>query len=552
MIDRIDIEIRGMTCEQCADHVAAALRRVPGVRGAEVPRWERGNAVVDAEPGVDDAHLVSAVTAAGYDASIAERRAHRGAPAVPGDRATSFDLLVAGAGSAGFAAAIKGAELGYRVALVGDGTLGGTCVNVGCIPSKTLIRAANAWHRAGRHPFAGVGTQQGALDWSAVRDAKDALVTTMRQEKYADVLAGYPGITHIPGTARFRADGAVAIGDRIVRAAKYVLAMGALPRIVPITGATEAGVLTSTTVMDLAALPESLIVLGGRAVALELGQMMARFGVRVTLLQRSPSVIPEHEPEVSRLLTGCLEHEGLEIVTGVQVERIDRMGGYRIVRARVGRRLETFRAEHVLMALGRQPQTAGMGLEEVGVELDAAGAVRVDDHMRTSNPSVYAAGDVTDKPEFVYVAAAGGALAAENALVNADRRLDLSAMPAVIFTDPQVATVGLTQASAVAAGLDVRTSTLPLRHVPRAVVAREPRGVIKLVAESGTGRLLGAHAASAEAGEIIQTAVLAVKFGMTVDDLAGTLVPYLTMVEGLKLAAQAFSKDVAKLSCCAA
>lgn len=551
MSERIELDVRGMTCGSCANHVTAALQKVPGVLHAEVPGWETRRAVVDAMPGVGDAQLSAAVVAAGYEARVAERPDAPSPTSALTEGAADFDLLVIGAGSAGFAAAIKGVELGFRVAMAGDGTLGGTCINVGCVPSKTLIRAAHAWHRAEHHPFAGVGTKQVALDWDTVRREKDTLVSAMRQEKYADVLAAYPSVTFIPGRARFEADGTVQVGDRLVSAERYVLATGALPRMVPIPGAAEAGVLTSTTVMDLPALPESMIVLGGRAVALELGQAMARFGVRVTILQRSNSIIPHHEPELARALTESLVEEGIEVVAGVQVEHIDLEDGRRVVHARVGERAELFRAEQLLMAMGREPQTAGMGLEQVGVEVDGIGAVRVDAHMRTSNPRVYAAGDVSDKPEFVYVAAAGGAVAAENALAGTDRLLDLSAMPGVIFTDPQVATVGLTEAAAIAAGRDVQTATLPLTHVARAIAARDTRGLIKLVADRATGSLLGAHAVAADAGEVIQTAVLAVKCGLTVDDLTGTLFPYLTMVEGLKLAALSFSKDVSKLSCCA-
>jgi len=304
--------------------------------------------------------------------------------------------------------------------------------------------------------------------------------------------------------------------------------------------------------MDLPELPRSLIVLGGRAVALELGQTMARFGVQVTVLQRSSRLIPDHEPEIARALKGYLEKEGIGVVAGVQVERIEREGNQRVVHACVQGRPMAYRAGQVLMALGRQPNTAGMDLEAVGVELDQNGAIIVDGQMRTSNPDIYASGDCTINPEFVYVAAAGGAIAVENALTGAGRVLDLSAMPAVIFTDPQVATVGLTEAQAREASYDVETSMLLLSYVPRALAARDTRGLIKLVADGATGRLLGAHILAAEAGEVVQSAVLAVKFGLTLDDLTGTLFPYLTQVEGLKLAAQAFSKDMAKLSCCAA
>lgn len=546
----LELEVRGMSCAQCADHVHRALLSVNGVVAASVPDWKSPRATVRATPTVDEAALIDAVTAAGYQARISTRRGF----AVVGaevETDADFDLAVVGAGSAGFAAAIRGSELGARVALIGDGTLGGTCVNVGCVPSKTLLRAAEAWHRAGHHPFAGVITRQVAFDWAAVRAQKDELVRRLRQEKYADVLAAYPAITFIPGRGRFQADGSLRVGERVIRARKYVITTGAQPRILPIPGADEAGVLTSTTLMDLPTLPRSLLVLGGRAVALELGQMMARFGVQVTLLQRSNRILPTHEPELSRALHDALMEEGIGIVTGFQVERLERADGEILVHGRYLGRPMTYRAEQVLMAVGRRPNTDDLVLETVGVACNADGAIIVDAQMRTSHPAIYAAGDCTTNPEFVYVAAAGGAIAAENALTDAGRTLDLTTMPAVIFTDPQVATVGWTEAEARDRGLDITTSLLPLAYVPRALAARDIRGLIKWVVAGENGRLLGAHVVAAEAGEVIQTAVLALRCGLTANDLIATLFPYLTQVEGLKLAAQAVHKDVTRLSCCA-
>jgi len=289
-----------MTCPTCAQHVTRALLNVPGVLGVHLPGWESGQATVQVESGVVEEQLTEAVAAAGYHASVAVRESQpdvaadgssrESQPDVAADgssRAADFDLLVIGGGSAGFAGAIKGAELGYKVALVNDGILGGTCVNVGCVPSKTLIRAAEAWHRAGHQPFEGVIAKQVSLDWNVVREQKDALVGALRQEKYVNVLAAYPQVAVISGRACFRADGSVQVSERTIRARKYLVTTGARPRMVPIPGAQEVGVLNSTTLMDLPTLPESLIVLGGRAVALELSQTMARFGVQVTLLQRS-------------------------------------------------------------------------------------------------------------------------------------------------------------------------------------------------------------------------------------------------------------------------
>lgn len=397
----------------------------------------------------------------------------------------------------------------------------------------------------------GVRPRGAELDWAAVVGQKDALVAELRQSKYVDVLAAYPSITYAQGRARLLADGGVAVNGRTYRPARVVVTTGASPRLLPIPGIEEVAVLTSTEALSLAERPESLLVVGGRFVALELAQTFARFGTRVTVLQRSPRLIPEHEPEIAEALAGYLRDEGLAIHTGVTVRAIRPEGDEKVITATVDGEEREFRAAQVLMATGRRPNTRDLGLEAAGVELKPDGAIRVDARMQTSNPRVYAAGDVTGGPMLVYVAAAGGGLAAENALTGANRELDLTALPVVIFTDPQVATVGLTEAQARERGLAVKTTLLPLEYVPRALAAHDRRGLIKLVAEQSSDRLLGAHVLAAEGGEVIQAAVLAVKLGLRVADLVDTFFPYLTQVEGLKLAAQTFDKDVSKLSCCA-
>lgn len=476
-----------------------------------------------------------------------------------------YDLIVIGTGGAGMGAAIKAAELGRTVCIVEAGVTGGTCVNIGCVPSKTLIRAAAAYYRAGHHPFDGLNTCANGLDWNAVIGQKDQLIRELRQSKYVDVLASYPEhVTLAQGRARLQADGAVALDDgRLLTAHGVVIATGARPRVLPIDGIEQVSVLDSTSAMSLAQQPRSLLVIGGRAIALELGQTFARLGTQVTILQRSDRLIPEHEPEIAEALADYLRAEGIDIHTGVTPLSICEEGGEKVITATVHGARQTFRAGQVLMATGRTPNTQGMGLAEAGIALDASGFIKVNDQMQTSRPGVYAAGDVTDRPKLVYVAAAAGAIAAENALLGTvapddnsnAKRLSLAVLPDVIFSDPQVATVGLTEAEALAAGYAVKTTSLPLAYVPRALAARDTRGLIKLVAEQGSDRLLGAHILAAEAGEVIQTAALAVsaglRYGFTVTDLRALLFPYLTQVEGLKLAAQTFEKDVAQLSCCA-
>ncbi|KAA3644014.1 MAG: mercury(II) reductase [Chloroflexi bacterium] len=554
---RLELDVRGMTCDTCPDHVERALKRVAGVETVEIPGWRSDKAFVTVEPEVADEDLTASVQRAGYQATVKTSSTidgaleHSGSGSPNGQSGNDFDLLVIGAGSAGFAAAIKGTDLGFKVGMIGDGDIGGTCVNIGCVPSKALIRAAEAWHTAGHHPFKGANTRQGKLDWETIRSQKDSLVSDMRQSKYVDVLAAYPEITYIEGYASFTDDGKVQVGDTLYKANRYIIVTGGHPRVIEFPGVEEVEPLNSTTLMELEQLPKSLIVLGGRAIALELGQTMARLGVDVLILQRSTRLVPDHEPEVGRAIMDYLEQEGIGVITGVQVERFSRDGDTRIVHAEVMGQEKVFKADQILMALGREANTAGMGLENVDVDVDKNGAIVVDKYQQSSNPAIYASGDVTSNPEFVYVAASGGATAAQNALTDTQKPLDLSTVPGVIFTDPQIASVGFTEDQAKQNGYKVKTSSVDLEHVARAQAARDTRGFIKLVADEATNRLLGAHIVGAEAGEVIQTANLAIKFGLKVDDLTDTLFPYLTQVEGLKLAALAFDKDVAMLSCCA-
>lgn len=550
---QIKLRVGGMTCVDCARHVTHALQMVAGVKQVDLPGWRATHANVVTDADVSPDLLTKAVQNAGYSAVVEEQSSLQLESAEPVNSKTSydFDLMVIGGGSGGFAAAITATEPGKQVALVNAGTIGGTCVNVGCVPSKTLIRAAEAWHKAGHHPFEGVNTAQVSLDWSTVRAQKDALVSSLRQSKYVDVLASYPDITLIEGRAVFQGDGSIRVADKTYRASRYIVTTGAQPRMYPFPGLAEAAPLNSTTLMDVEELPKSLIILGGRAVALELGQTMARLGVEVLILQRSLRLVPEHEPEIGRAIQDYFEDEGIGVLTGVTIDRLSCEGDTRVVHARLMGQSREFRADQILLSLGRQPNTTGMGLEQVGVQLDENGAILVNEYQQTTNPIIYAAGDVSTNPEYVYVAAAAGATAARNALGGEQQPLDLSALPGVIFTDPQIATVGLTEAAARRAGYEVESHTLSLDYLPRARAARDTRGLIKLVADRPTGRILGAHLVAAEAGEVIQTATFAVKLGLTVADLTSTLFPYLTQVEGLKLAALSFTKDVAKLSCCA-
>jgi mercuric reductase len=462
------------------------------------------------------------------------------------------DLIIAGGGSAGFAATIRGHELGAKVILVNAGVIGGTCVNVGCVPSKTLIRAAEARHRAAHIRFTGIESSSHISNFAAIIRQKDELVGSLRQAKYVDVLGAYENVWLIEGRAAFVSPDTIQVDGRKLRAPRIIVTTGSRPWIPPIPGLREADPLTSTTAFELDRLPESVIVLGGRYIALECAQMLARLGAQVTILQRGNHLLPDEDEDLTNALAGYLHEDGIAVETSVRIERVSRNSGQVIVHTQVGGGERIFRAERILCATGRRPITEDMGLENVGINLGDDGRVVVDDHLQTSVAGVYAAGDVIGEPAFVYTAAYEGRLAVENALNGNRRNRDYTALPWVIFTDPQVAGVGINEKEASQAGIEIEVAKLDLSNVPRALVARDTRGFIKLIKERAGDRLLGARVLAQEGGEQIMEAAMAIRYRIGVPEIAAMFHPYLTQAEGVKLCAQAFDKDLRKLSCCSA
>ncbi len=459
-------------------------------------------------------------------------------------------IAVIGSGGGAMAAALKAAALGASVTLIERGTIGGTCVNVGCVPSKILIRAAHIAHVRRESPFdAGLSATPAIVDRPRLLAQQQGRVEELRHAKYERVLARTPGRV-VRGSASFEdghtlrvalADG----GERRIAFDRCLIATGASAAIPPIPGLAETPYWTSTEALASDRIPPRLAVIGSSVVAVELAQAFARLGSHVTILARHTLLFGE-DPAIGETVTEAFRAEGITVLPQTQATRVRFENGEFTLATDRGE----VRADNLLVATGRAPNTRGLGLAEIGVALDARGAIVVDDHMRTSAPDIFAAGDCTDRPQFVYVAAAAGTRAAIN-MTGGDATLDLTTMPAVVFTDPQVATVGLSEAEAHLRNIETVTRTLSLDAVPRALVNFDTRGFIKVVAEAGTGRLLGVQAVAPEAGELIQVAALAIRARMTVHDLADQLFPYLTMGEGLKLAAQTFTTDVNQLSCCA-
>ncbi len=506
--------------------------------------------------------MAAAVAKAGYAAKQADRaptpshgstesaRSTRPTCATRAD-ASGLRIAVIGSGGAAMAAAIKVADRGAQITLIERGVIGGTCVNVGCVPSKIMIRAAHIAQLRRHSPFdAGIPPSSPAILRDRLLAQQQARVDELRRAKYESIFEGQPAIATLRGTARFQDARTLAVtlhdgSTRQVGFDRCLIATGASPSLPPIAGLKDTPYWTSTEALEADTISPRLAVIGSSVVALELAQAYSRLGSQVTLLARN-TLLSRGDPAIGKALTGALREEGLTVLTHIQVGAVAYADGCFALTTNQGE----IRAERLLVATGRAPNTAALDLHAAGVQCDAHGAIVVDDHLRTNVPHIYAAGDCTNQPQFVYVAAAGGTRAAVN-MTGGQAMLDLSAMPAVVFTDPQVATVGLTEAQAQRQNIQTESRTLSLENVPRALANFDTRGFIKLVAEARTGRLLGVQAVAAEAGELIQTAALAIRNRMTVQQLADQLFPYLTMVEGLKLAAQTFTKDVTQLPCCA-
>src|SRR5579885_2214336 len=553
------LAVTGMTCTGCAQHVEQALRKVPGVRAVRV-RYPEGTVQIAADPAPPLDVLNAALpkhyrlqARGGDDPEHGPTtRPRDDPPATPrGGSGSGLHIAVIGTGGAAMAAALKAAERGARVTVIERGTIGGTCVNIGCVPSKIMIRAAHIAHLRRESPFdAGIAPATPVIRRERLLAQQQGRVQELRHAKYESILAGNPAITVLRGEARFQDGHTLRVrlnegGERVVSFDRCLIASGASAAVPPIPGLQVRPYWTSTEALASESIPPRLAVIGSSVVAVELAQAFARLGSRVTILARS-TLFFRADPAIGEAVTAAFRAEGIEVLEHTQASQVAHVDGEFVLTTNQGE----LRADQLLVATGRTPNTRSLNVEAAGVAVNKQGAIAIDLGMRTSAPDIYAGGDCTDQPQFVYVAAAAGTRAAIN-MTGGDATLDLTAMPTVVFTDPQVATVGLSEQEAHHAGIETDSRTLPLDNVPRALANFDTRGFIKLVIEEGSHRLIGVQAVAPEAGELIQTAALAIRARMTAQELADQLFPYLTMVEGLKLAAQTFAKDVKQLSCCA-
>ena len=464
----------------------------------------------------------------------------------------TYDIIIIGGGAGAFGAAIRANELKAKAAMINAGLpLGGTCVNVGCVPSKTLLYAGEIMHLAKSHGIPGIELEVKKFDFRKVVQDELALVETLRHEKYSKVLKNLEHVTFLQGRAKLVSRHEAEVNGETLRAKKFIIATGSTATVPHIDGIHDAGFLTHIEALGLERQPKDLIVIGAGPLGLEFSQMYSRFGTKVTLLKRSPSIYPSSESELTERLAQILAAEGLAIKRGITFKKAWVEGGKKTISYILDGKEERVSADEILLASGKTPNTAGLGLDKAGIRTDGNQAVMVNEFLQTSNLDVFAAGDVADLPLRLEITAGHeGTLAAENALNGSRKSIDYSAVPYTVFTDPQLAGVGLTEEEMMKNYGVCLCRTVSFADVPKAIITRRTEGLVKMVVHPDTHQILGVHILAPHAGELVAAAMMLVKNKNTIDDVVEALPMFPTLSESIKLAALSFTKDVSKLSCC--
>ncbi len=471
-----------------------------------------------------------------------------------------FDLVTLGSGSTAFAAALRAQDLGKTSVMTEERTIGGTCVNRGCLPSKNLIEAAKIIHDA-RHPrYPGLRPAEIGLDFRKLVEQKDEVIHGYRKKKYESLTGGQ--FTIKVGHVEFVDAHTVQVDGRRLTAERILIATGSRPVIPEIDGLRDVPFLTSDLLtndepMEMHELPSSLIIIGGGYIALELGQMFHRFGVDITILERNSQLLAHgYEPGVGEAIGEVFEKEGIRVLTKAAVRAVRQDRHETIVSAHVNGEARELRAAKLIVATDRRPNSDKIDIEKAGVTVGKKGQVIVDEFLRTNVPHIFAGGDVIGSEVRSQMAtpvgSQDGGIAAHNAFSNdSPRTVNHRVIPRTIFTDPQVAVVGMTEEEAQAAGHKCWCNTVPMELVPRAGAIRDTHGIIKMVADDDTEEVLGVSMVGNSAGEVIHEAAMAMRFHAKIHDFIEMLHVYPTMAEALKIVAISRFKDPAKLSCCA-
>lgn len=461
-----------------------------------------------------------------------------------------YDLVILGGGAGAFAAAIKANDLGAKTALVNAGLpLGGTCVNVGCVPSKTLLKIGEIVYY-GNHGFKSISGKL-TVDFETAIKEELELVDKMRHDKYVEVLSNLKYLTHFEGKAKFVSKNEIIVGDKKLIGEKFVIATGSAALPTPLDGIDKVDYITHIDALKLKKQPKTMIIVGAGPLGLEFGQMYHHFGTKVTILHKDQFVMPRTEPELSEALQKYLEDEGITIFINTKSKSVRKENNEIVVGFEIDGKQQEVRGEVLMFAAGKIPNTKDLDLEKAGVETNDRQAIKVNEEMQTTAGHIWAAGDVIDKPlRLETTAGKEGSIAVENALKNTHRTMDYSAVPYAVFTTPNLAGVGKTDEEAVGGGLKCTCNTFSFEYVPKAAIINDTRGLIKIVADNKTHQVYGVHILGPDAADLIHEATMIVKNKMTLEDVIDTVHVFPTLSESIKLAAQSFFKDVAKLSCC--
>jgi mercuric reductase len=471
-----------------------------------------------------------------------------------------FDLVILGSGSTAFAAALRAQEMGKTAVMTEERVVGGTCVNRGCLPSKNLIEAAQLVYYAAHPRYPGLGPAAIDIDFPSLVRQKDQIVAGYRQKKYESLLGGKFRVEH--GHAQFIHDHGVEVNGKRLIGETILIATGSRPRLPDIRGLSEVPFLTSDLLAmgeesELTELPTSMLIIGGGYVAHELAQMFHRFGTAVTIVERASELFSDgYEPEVGPAIRKLLVEDGIEVLTGATVPEVRAERGEIAATLAVNGARHELRAQRLVIATGRLPNTERIGLDRTGVTLGHQGQVVVDEYLRTRAPHIFAAGDVIGREHGSQMAtpvgSQDGGTVAHNAFSGGPlRKANHRVVPRAVFIDPPLATVGMTEQEALTAGHRCWSGVVPMSLVPKAAAIRDTRGFVKMVADYETSEVLGVTMLGHSASEVIHEAAMALRFRAKLQDFIDLLHVYPTMSEALKIAALARFKDPAKLSCCA-
>ena len=463
-----------------------------------------------------------------------------------------FELIIIGGGAGAFAAAIRANELKRKTAFINAGLpLGGTCVNVGCVPSKTLLYAGEILHLIKHNPLPGIELKVKKFNFQKIIQSELSLVEKMRREKYEKVLKSLKHVTLIKGRATFTGENEIEVNGKKISAEKFIIATGSTATVPPIENIKKVGFITHIEALKLKKQPKELVIVGAGPVGIEFAQMYSRFGTKVTVLYRGQNILKNFEKAFTDQLFKILTLEGITIKTNTEVKSAKIKNGKKVLTYYVKGKQGEISADEILLATGKTPNTSGLGLDIAKVKTTNGKAIKVNQFFKTTNKNIFAVGDVIDLPlRLETTAGREGTFASDNALSGTKKTIDYNTVPHTVFTDPQLSMVGLTEERQMEAMNICSCRTIPFTIIPKAAIMSRTEGMIKMGIHPKTKQIFGVHILSPNSSELIAEAGILIKNKNTIEDVENTFPVFPTLSEAVRLVALSFTKDVTKLSCC--